>query len=355
MKSRSPKPGQRTLVESEKHAGGRFGGFCFGGQTPDGVTRVAPLPPGTIFPNGATAALLLTFDVEGTYGNGIGDLALEVENYRRICARLAAHGLSATFNILGQMAEAQGPAFVRWILDAGSEVASHGSVHELNRLYGGNRVYAGHYGPLENRRQVEDSLAVLNRIRPGCVRGIRLPYAHFNEHSYDAFEAAGLQWASQVGVDDFLVPGQGFGGAPFRMQLGEKVYPLVEIPLDTQTFDWSIWMADETANGDLVRSVGLYCRSRSIPMVRTPSGAVAIWRRRMQDALDAQSVFCFLCHPVNLAVCGERWGDPVEEFLFPVIEQLGELHRSQKAWVATCGQMAEFYNRVSVSVPPAGA
>ena len=343
------KAGQRSLVEEVKHAEGCCGGFCFGGQTPDSVTAVAPLPAGTVFPNGATAALLLTFDVEGTYGNGTGDMAVEVANYRRICGRLQAAGIPATFNVVGQMAEEQGPAFIRWMLDAGCEVASHGYVHELTRLYGGRRVYAGHYGPHENHRQVADSIAVFDRISKGCVRGIRLPYAHFNEFSYDAIADAGLSWASHVGIDDFIGPGRGFGGAPFQMQLGEKLYPLVEIPLDTQTYDWSIWMADEAANRPFVRAVAGYCRSRSIPFVRTPAGGVGIWSRRMQDAVDARGAFTLLCHPINLAVRDVRWGDPVEEFLFPVIDRLGDLHRARRAWVATCGQMADFY-RAGVKV-----
>jgi hypothetical protein len=241
------------------------------------------------------------------------------------------------------MAEEQGPAVVRWMLDAGCEVASHGYVHELNKRYGGDKVYAGHYGPEENRRQVVDSLAVFERIGKGCVRGMRLPYAHFNEHTYDAIEAAGLQWASNVGIDDFVAPGQGFGGAPFRMQLGEKRYRVVEIPLDSQTFDWPIWIADEAANGAMVQAVRNYCRSQSIPFDRTPTGAVAIWNRRMQEAVAAQSVFTFICHPINLAVKSDRWGDPVEEFLFPVIDRLGDLNRSKTAWVCTCGQLADFY------------
>jgi len=180
---------QRSLVEGLKHAEGRHGGFCFGGQTPDGVTTVAPLPPGTIFPNGATAALLLTFDVEGTYSNGTGDMVLEVANYERICAKLKAAGIVATFNIVGQMAEEQGPAFVRWILDAGCEVAAHGYVHDMNRRYDPAKTYAGHYGPPENTAQVREALAVFDRIQKGCVRGVRMPYAHFNEYTYDAIAA----------------------------------------------------------------------------------------------------------------------------------------------------------------------
>lgn len=334
---------QRTLVETIKHAKGQYGGFCFGGQSPDGVVAVDPMPAGVVYPNGATAAILLTFDVEGTYGNGIGDMAIEVANYRRLCERLKAADVPATFNIVAKMAQEQGPDFVRWILAAGGEVASHGYVHELNSLYGGDRIYAGHYGPDENRRQVEESLAVFDRICRGCVRGMRLPYAHFNEYTYDAIEAAGLTWASNVGIDDFVVPGQGFGGAPFLMQLGAKRYPIVELPLDTQTFDWAMWMANEHTNGGMVRAVRNYCRSRSVPYTPTPAGAVAIWNRRIQDTLEARSVFTLLCHPINLAVRSDRWGDPVEEFLFPVIDRLGRLCRERRIWAATCGQMADFY------------
>lgn len=334
---------QRSIVEQVKHAEGKCGGFCFGGQAPDGVSVVAPLPAGTVFPNGARAAVLLTFDVEGTYGNGTGDMAVEVANYRRITKRLKAFDIPATFNIVSKMAEEQGPDFVRWILDAGCEAASHGYVHELNSLYGGRRIYAGHYGPDENRRQVADSVAVFDRISKGCVKGIRLPYAHFNEYTYDAIEAAGLVWASNVGIDDFIVPGQGFGGAPFQMRLGEKLYPIVEIPLDTQTFDWATWMADEATNGAMVRAVRNYCRSRSIEYTPTPAGAVRIWSQRIADAIATRTVFTLLCHPINLAVKSDRWGDAVEEFLFPVIDRLGVLNRERTIWVPTCSQMADFY------------
>jgi peptidoglycan/xylan/chitin deacetylase (PgdA/CDA1 family) len=340
-----PAAGERSLVEQEKHSGGRFGGFCFGGQSPDGVEVVAPLPAGTVFPNGARAALLLTFDVEGTYGNGTGDMALEVANYRRICDRLAANGLAATFCIVGQMAQEQGPDFVRWILDSGSEVAAHGYVHDLNLRFGGTKVYAGHYGPVENTTQIVDALAVFEHIKPGCVHGMRIPYGHFNEHTYDAIAAAGLVWTSHVGIDDFLVPGLGFGGAPFRMNLGGKQYPLLEIPLDSQTYDWPIWIADEQANGQFVAAVRAYCRSRNIPFVRTPAGGVAVWRQRMDDTIAAAGVFTLLCHPINLAVRDARWGDPVEEFLFPVIDLLGAHARSRRAWVCTCGQMADFHKQ----------
>ena len=141
-------------------------------------------------------------------------------------------------------------------------------------------MYAGHYGPEVNLKQVQDGVAAIDAIRPGSVRGFRLPYGHFNEYSYGALAQLGLTWSSNVSGDDFVVPGNGYGFAPFQMRLGEKNYPIVEIPLDSQTYDWSIWMADDAANGPFVESVRRYCALRDIAFERTPRGGVAIWRQR---------------------------------------------------------------------------
>lgn len=334
---------ERSLVEDSLHLEGRYGGFCFGGRMPEGVWALNPLPAGTAFPNGARSAILLTFDVEGTYGNGVGDLRCEIDNYFRICERLHANGIPATFNVVGQMAEEQGPAFVEAMWDSGCEVASHGYVHDLNKVHGGDRVYAGHYGPEENLRQVLDGVAALDAIRPGRVRGFRLPYGHFNEYSYDAFEQAGLAWSSNVGIDDFIAPGNGFGPAPFQMKLGDKAYPIVEIPLDSQTYDWSIWMADEQANAPFVEGVRRFCASRGIAFDRSPRGAIDVWRRRIDDALESQTCFTLLCHPINLVAPSDRWDDACGDFLLPVIDLLGDLHRAHRAWVCTCGDLADVY------------
>ncbi len=334
---------ERGLVENVKHAKGKYGGFSFGGTQPDGVNVIEPLPEGITFPNGAKAALLLTFDVEGNYGNGTGDVQLEIANYYRICDRLKAANIKATFNIVAKMLEDYGPEFAEQMLDAGSEIAPHGYVHDLNKLYGGDKVYAGHYGPEENKRQIDDAVRIFERFFPGAVRGFRLPYGHFNEYSYDAIEQAGLKWTSNLGIEDFLHPGNGYGSQPFRFGLGEKIYDLTEIPLDSQTYDWAIWMADEKANRTFVDSARIYCESRGIHFERTPKGGAAIWKERMLETVENQRVFTLLCHPVNLAVKDDRWGDPVEEFLFPSIDLLGTLHRNRKVWVCTCSEMENFY------------
>ena len=181
------------------------------------------------------------------------------------------------------------------------------------------------------------------------VKGYRLPYGHFNEYSYDAIEGAGLQWTSHVGIDDLIHPDQGYGTQPFQIGLGDKIYDLVEIPLDSQTFDWPIWMADEKTDKSFVDTVRAYCHSRNIPFTRTPECGLAIWRQRMFEAIENQSVFTLLCHPINLAVKSEASRNPLEQFLFPAIDLLGELNHTKKAWVCTCTQMAEFYSKVEGS------
>jgi len=63
---------KHSLVGNIKHSSGKYGGFSFGGCQPDGVKVHNPMGKGIEFPNGAKSALLLTFDVEGNYGNGTG-------------------------------------------------------------------------------------------------------------------------------------------------------------------------------------------------------------------------------------------------------------------------------------------
>jgi peptidoglycan/xylan/chitin deacetylase (PgdA/CDA1 family) len=334
---------QRTLTDSCQNAVGRFGGFSFGGHHPKGVSVHRPLGGGTTFPNGAKSAILLTFDVEGTYGNGTGDIELEIANYKRICDEIVKCEITGTFNIVGKMVEDHGPDFVEWMLDAGCEVASHGYWHDLNKHYGGDKVYAGHYGLKENREQFERGIDAIHRIRPDVVKGVRIPYGFFNEFTYDAFEQLGVRWTSNVGIDDFVVPGQGFGPAPFQIGVGEKVYPLVEIPLDSQTFDWAIWVADPAANSMFVQAVETYCHSRKVPFDRSPGGAAAIWRQRVADAIATESLFTLLCHPINLAI--ERFGDAVEDFMSPFINHLSGLQKERKIWVCTCSQLDAFYRK----------
>jgi hypothetical protein len=65
----------------------------------------------------------------------------------------------------------------------------------------------------------------------------------------------------------------------------------------------------------------------------------------MLDAVQSGGIFTLLCHPINLTIGSERWGDPMEEFLFPVIDLLAGLRDKGEAWICTCGQLAELYRK----------
>lgn len=329
---------QVKLVEEIKHQKGEFGGFSFGGQQPDGVNAHNPLPQAMIFPNGAKAAILLTFDVEGNFGNGAGDELKEVSNYKKISDCLSKNKLRATFNVLGEMVERHGSNFVEWMLEAGCEVASHGYWHNLNIHYGGNLIYAGHYGFSENFEQILRSIEVLAPIIGSRPKGIRMPYGHFNEFTYAAMEELDLIWASNVGIDE-----NSYGSSPFQMQLGEQIYDLVEIPLDNQTFDWAILEADVFSNASTVKQVQNYCHIKKFPFSRNVDCAINIWKQRINDTIEKQTVFTLLCHPINL-VTDEK--ERVNDFLFSIIDYLSKLQNENKLWICTCSEMACFAKKI---------
>ena len=133
------------------------------------------------------------------------------------------------------------------------------------------------------------------------------------------------------------------------MKLGDREYDVVEIPLDTQSYDWSIWVADEKENGPFVQAVRRYCSTAGIVFQRTPSGAVKVWRQRVLDTMKSGGIFTLLCHPVNLTIQSDKWGDAVEEFLFPVIDMLAEFQAEKKIWVCTCAQLSDFYRQMQTS------
>jgi len=86
-------------------------------------------------------------------------------NTRRVMALLAAHGVRATFFVLGWVAERH-PELVREVAAAGHEVASHGYAHEL--LY--------RQEPEAFRADLGRSLEALRRAVPGTeVLGYRAP------------------------------------------------------------------------------------------------------------------------------------------------------------------------------------
>ena len=95
---------------------------------------------------------------------------------------LAEHGATATFFILGWVAERQ-PALVRAMVAAGHEIASHGSDHK--------RVTE--LSPAEFRESVSSSKAILEDVAGRQVIGYRAP-------SFSIVR--GYEWALDVLIDE---------------------------------------------------------------------------------------------------------------------------------------------------------
>lgn len=322
---------------------GLVGGSTFAGGPIEGFEQVRPLRPGATFPNGARAAVLFTYDVEGCYGNGIGDVQEEVANYFTITAAHARHRVKATYNVVGKMAEDYGGDFVAAMARSGAEVATHGYLHDMHGI--ADRVYHGHYGHDAIRRDLERGIDVLQRTPGVRVRGCRLPYGHLNEYCYDVFEELGLLWASNAAILDIdnYADGPWFCSNPSRVRVANRAYPIVEIPTDGATYDWSILVADQH-NPDYFAAVQEFVRERGLQgFTRTPAGAAMIWKERIREALDKQIVFALLCHPINLTVKKDWAGSAVHDFLLEIVRYAGQLQDAGKIWCPTCSELAEYY------------
>ena len=144
-----------------------------------------------------------------------------------LLALLDRHGVRATFFVLGHLAERH-PDVVRAIHDAGHEVASHGSAHEV--------VYS--LTPEAFRADIRRSLGLLGEITGGPVRGYRAPFFSITDASRWALEILaeeGVAYDSSmfpVINDRYGVP----NGDPLPHWIQTPKGPLLEIPLSTIRF-----------------------------------------------------------------------------------------------------------------------
>jgi len=100
-----------------------------------------------------------------------------VENTRRILEILGQAKTKATFFVLGSVAEKH-PELVKVISDSGHEIATHGHTHK--------RVYT--VNPDSFREDLRRSVAILNEITGGKVKGFRAPEWSIREDSLWALD-----------------------------------------------------------------------------------------------------------------------------------------------------------------------
>jgi polysaccharide deacetylase family protein (PEP-CTERM system associated) len=151
------------------------------------------------------------------------------DNTARLLDLLARHNASATFFVLGWVAE-QTPATIKAIAAAGHEVASHGYSHTRATLQ----------TPDEFRADVQRSLDVLQDQTGTAIAGYRAPSFSIdptNEWAFQILAELGFRYSSSTyPVEHDLYGTPDWPKAPYRRPEG-----IVEIPIPTLTLHGRNW------------------------------------------------------------------------------------------------------------------
>jgi peptidoglycan/xylan/chitin deacetylase (PgdA/CDA1 family) len=99
----------------------------------------------------------------------------------RVLDALDAAGLKATFFMVGEQVKAA-PALAGEVAKRGHEIALHGATHRPHR----------ELSPRDSRDEPAYGLGTLEAATARRPRWFRPPYGVFNEHSYEAVRAVGL-------------------------------------------------------------------------------------------------------------------------------------------------------------------
>ena len=149
-------------------------------------------------------------------------------NTERVLALLEAHGVTATFFVLGWVAQRH-PGLIRRIVAAGHELASHGMAH----------VLVGDQSPAEFLRDVTDSRTLLEQVGGVPVIGYRASTYSIGAETlwaFDLLHQAGYRYSSSIHPirhDLYGMPdAPRFGFFPRRGRV-EGSDGILEIPITT--------------------------------------------------------------------------------------------------------------------------
>jgi len=170
------------------------------------------------WPDGYRAALCVSIDVDGRYGETqsrtpdafwIHQTAYDPTGVDRLLGILADAGVRGTFCWVGAVAEER-PDDVRRAVAEGHEIALHSWDH---RAY--NSLSRD-----EQRVDIERTLAALTRIAGTAPVGHKSPGWRYDEQTFPLLQALGLRWA----MDE---PG---GDLPYLLRPDPARPPLVQLP-----------------------------------------------------------------------------------------------------------------------------
>jgi peptidoglycan/xylan/chitin deacetylase (PgdA/CDA1 family) len=258
------------------------------------------------WPDGAAAAVSLTFDVDAEsvfLGQGLGESAsLSAFSERRfgitrglprILELLAARGIRGTFYTPGWTADRY-PDAIRAIVEDGHELAHHGYLHRPPNLIDA----AG------QREELERGIEALRKITGEAPRGYRSPSWELTEETLALLAEFGFAYDSSRMGDD----------RPYVETVAGST--LVELPVHWSLDDFPYYSWQEANRG---------------PM-SDPATVSAIWLAEFREALLEGGHVTYTAHP---EVSGRR---SRIEALKALID---EMQSTDNVWFATHGEIAD--------------
>lgn len=271
------------------------------------------------WPGGATAAVVLTFDVDAESGvlwefpdtaRRLGIMSHQAYGPRaglpRLLRILARHGARATFFVPGFTAEVH-PDAVRGIVAAGHEIAHHGYVHEI----------VTELSPADEEAVLERGAEILERLTGVRPRGWRAPMWELNYRTPALLAAHGFGYDSSLMDSDM----------PYRLATGPEpgAATLVEIPPhwsldDGEQYAWlpGIW---DTA------------------VIEGPDKLLRMWEMDFEATVAEGGCLVLTMHPFLS-------GRPARAAAFERL--LERIVGTSGVWVATAGEVTDHVDALSL-------
>ena len=220
--------------------------------------------PGPVWPAGHRAALCLSFDVDGAYGElnyqppdntyAISQTAYDPTGTSRLLELLADFDVPATFCWVGRAAEDE-PDLVKRAVAEGHEMALHGWDHGyLNRL-----------NDDEQRADMARSLETLVRIAGERPVGHKSPGWRYNDATHAIAQYLGLSWVMDIPSGDL----------PHLVRPTATGPGLVNLPPSRHYDDYSMF----------------------VDHMLTPQAAFEFWREDLDVLRSEGRLMCLTMHP----------------------------------------------------------
>jgi peptidoglycan/xylan/chitin deacetylase (PgdA/CDA1 family) len=186
--------------------------------------------PNANWPAGHRAAVILSFDVDGEYGEQVShpddpywrsQTRYDVAGVERILRILDDFDVTASFCWVARAAKDH-PNAVRMAFDAGHEITTHGWDH---------RNYSD-MSPAEQRDDIERSRAALEEITGERPIGHKTPFWRFDQNTIGILQDLGFRWNMDIAAGDL----------PFLMQPDLAKPPLVQLPPSRLWDDYSYFV-----------------------------------------------------------------------------------------------------------------